>query len=430
MKKIILLLIFFIMTTSVVKSAWEIETIYGSQLLTFVSKLSDNRLILNSDMNRILISDFNQESWKSIFFNHNFNFKKCLILDDKNLLFAGYHIDNSYDSKVYKLNINTEETNEFINYNDVAYMAIGIVKIPNNEVFLSFGAKNMYYSFAPVIYLENNTNGKREEIVFDEYINESMMSVFALNELTYVALSLTKSTCRVLRTEDGGKTWNETFFAENIEAQRFNFFNNEIGLIVGNYGVLYKTEDGGKTWKNIYNSTSFVHNSHCITDAYFLDKDRIILAGADKVTNEGVIYYSKNGGLDWDIKYRTKQGSLYTVTVIEDTVFVFGRNGIMVKGSLDDLGDIAETPLKSTLLYPNPASSTCTISGNLSTLVQDFSITISDINGKELFEVCKHQNLEGEFSFSFDTKSLPSGSYNVILNADGKKQIEKLIIER
>jgi photosystem II stability/assembly factor-like uncharacterized protein len=167
----------------------------------------------------------------------------------------------------------------------------------------------MYYSHVPVIYLENNTNGKREEIVFDEYINESMMSVFALNELTYVALSLTKSTARVLRTEDGGKTWNETFFAENIQAQRFNFFNNEIGLIVGNYGVLYKTEDGGKTWKNIYNSTSFVHNSHCITDAYFLDKDRIILAGADKVTNEGVIYYSKNGGLDWDIKYRTKQGS-------------------------------------------------------------------------------------------------------------------------
>ena len=95
-----------------------------------------------------------------------------------------------------------------------------------------------------------------------------------------------------------------------------------------------------------------------------------------------------------------------------------------------DNKSIAEAPLKSTLLYPNPASSTCTISGNLSVLVQDFSITISDINGKELFEVCKHQNLEGEFSFSFDTKSLPSGSYNVILNADGKKQIEKLITER
>ncbi len=96
----------------------------------------------------------------------------------------------------------------------------------------------------------------------------------------------------------------------------------------------------------------------------------------------------------------------------------------------EEIGNIAGTPLKSTLLYPNPASSTCTISGNLSELVRDFSITISDINGKELFEVCKHQNLEGEFSFSFDTNSLPSGSYNVILNADGKKQIEKLIIER
>lgn len=95
-----------------------------------------------------------------------------------------------------------------------------------------------------------------------------------------------------------------------------------------------------------------------------------------------------------------------------------------------DNKSIAEASLKSTLLYPNPASSTCTISGNLIALVQDFSITISDINGKKLFEVCKHQNLEGEFSFSFDTKSLPSGSYNVILNADGKKQIEKLIIER
>ncbi len=96
----------------------------------------------------------------------------------------------------------------------------------------------------------------------------------------------------------------------------------------------------------------------------------------------------------------------------------------------EEIGSIAETSLTSTLLYPNPANSTCTISGNLSALVRDFSITISDIKGTELFEVCKQQNLDGEFSFSFDTKFLPSGSYNVILNADGKEQIKKLIIER
>ena len=45
-------------------------------------------------------------------------------------------------------------------------------------------------------------------------------------------------------------------------------------------------------------------------------------------------------------------------------------------------------------------------------------------------EVCNEKQLEGYFKFTFSTKDLPSGSSNVIIKADDKKQVEKLIIER
>mgnify|MGYP001095252423 FL=1 len=220
----------------------------------------------------------------------------------------------------------------------------------------------------------------------------------------------------ISKTTDGGSTWellNDTLLTlinENgYKIPRISFSDDGLNGIVcavifsdfenetpvkSDICPLYITTDGGKTWH---------------TDS---------LPGF-----RNMMYYEE--GKEWFHADAVLNAFCTSPTTIilhtfQNEALYFGRK----------ISSIAEAPLKSTLLYPNPASSTCTISGNLSALVQDFSITISDINGKELFEVCKHQNLEGEFSFSFDTKSLPSGSYNVILNADGKKQIEKLIIER
>lgn len=96
----------------------------------------------------------------------------------------------------------------------------------------------------------------------------------------------------------------------------------------------------------------------------------------------------------------------------------------------NEINSIAGAPVSATSLYPNPANSVCTISGFLETLAKNFSISIYDIAGNKLFDIYNDKNLEGEFSVSFNTKQLVSGSYNVIINADGAKKVEKLIIER
>ncbi len=96
----------------------------------------------------------------------------------------------------------------------------------------------------------------------------------------------------------------------------------------------------------------------------------------------------------------------------------------------NEINSIAGAPVSATSLCPNPANSVCTISGFLETLAKDFSISIYDIAGNKLFDIYNDKNLEGEFSVSFNTKQLVSGSYNVIINADGAKKVEKLIIER
>ena len=215
--------------------------------------------------------------------------------------------------------------------------------------------------------------------------------------------------------------------------------NNEEKQIYEKYLTVFRTKDGGQTW-NILNDSIRGYDSwgkHILsfaTDSLTGLLKHHLSSTENTSKNTLPIHFTTDGGYTWQLEtlpnnFLNEHDRITNACQISPTrVLLYTAHGDILLGNRNS--SISEISFKNTLLYPNPASSTCTISGNLSALVQDFSITISDINGKELFEVCKHQNLEGEFSFSFDTKSLPSGSYNVILNADGKKQIEKLIIER
>lgn len=54
----------------------------------------------------------------------------------------------------------------------------------------------------------------------------------------------------ILRTEDGGDTWQRTHFAPEKSRPLLDvwFADQNYGLAVGAYGAMYKSEDGGRNW--------------------------------------------------------------------------------------------------------------------------------------------------------------------------------------
>ncbi|MBZ0203364.1 MAG: T9SS type A sorting domain-containing protein, partial [Ignavibacteria bacterium] len=98
----------------------------------------------------------------------------------------------------------------------------------------------------------------------------------------------------IIRTTNGGSSWNRVLLDSNFRIKDFYFFNSTTGLAVGGSysltGFIYRTTDAGLNWINI---TSPDINSH-IYNIQYVDPNTAF-AGA----NHGV-FKSTNAGLNWE----------------------------------------------------------------------------------------------------------------------------------
>ncbi|MGI6369192.1 MAG: T9SS type A sorting domain-containing protein [Ignavibacteria bacterium] len=300
------------------------------------------------------------------------------------------------------------------------------------------------------------------------------------------AVGLTKTTAKILKTQDGGKNWEVVYDDNDTKSKApggnkgnlssIVFIDKETILVGGSNGLLLRSEDCGKSWSEEYIIDDPLYGMNLFIDEILKMSDNTLIA---KGAFAKQLYISKDKGKNWEkINFgehsskflyggvgsisTTQDNYIYfTTQATGNTSFLlcskdFGKtwdkiyedsglfidieinNNLAVIGYFDSDEIIFNRNFKSiklltkiqTSLYPNPANSVCTISGFLETLAKDFSISIYDIAGNKLFDIYNDKNLEGEFSVPFNTKQLVSGSYNVIINADGAKKVEKLIIER
>ncbi|NLJ14691.1 MAG: hypothetical protein GX372_05520, partial [Ignavibacteria bacterium] len=320
----------------------------------------------------------------------------------------------------------------------------------------------LYYSLS--IPNENNIYGLCGEI-----------DSLKLFEGTPGEYMLVKHTLYMIHSKDQGKSWERTKMADRVVSNLINeipnntitFTDNLTGYC--NYHEVplptlenqkpnsikrYKhTEDGGKTWQDINMDITYLLDEmkdkpekvslKLLCDGAFLPNG----LGVGKIVGDTAwgdpnielenckdnsLVFTKDGGKTWykpdyidslDIIHKHSQKrhySTFTRMKMLDTNFVIilGK-GIYVYRNVDN-SSIVE-PIKicdNSLIYPNPAKTNCTITGDLKQAANDFRIEISDIRGNKLMEVCNEKQLEGYFKFTFSTKDLPSGSYNVIIKAD------------
>ncbi|MGC9366790.1 MAG: YCF48-related protein [bacterium] len=96
----------------------------------------------------------------------------------------------------------------------------------------------------------------------------------------------------VMATASGGVSWNTTIDYYLHDPRDLFFWDNLTGLMVGEYGSIYRTTDAAITWDSI--SSYNPMNSNSITDIFFTDS----LTGW--LTNWGV-YKTTDGGSTWDL---------------------------------------------------------------------------------------------------------------------------------
>ena len=104
----------------------------------------------------------------------------------------------------------------------------------------------------------------------------------------------------IFYTEDGGTTWGNQISGTTRRLSRVLFVDDNTGYIVGGdnddekYLVL-KTTDGGLTWQDL----SFGDAAYGLADVFFTDADNGWVGGNSSTGLEPVIYRTTDGGLTW-----------------------------------------------------------------------------------------------------------------------------------
>ena len=125
----------------------------------------------------------------------------------------------------------------------------------------------------------------------------------------------------ILRTEDGGATWERVHYALEEERPLLDvwFRDESSGFAVGAYGYFLATEDGGHTWTSRTISENDAHLNALAPSG----PHRLFLAA-----EAGTVYRSDDDGATWNELTPPYAGSWFGVlTLDEDRVLLVGLRG-------------------------------------------------------------------------------------------------------
>ncbi|MDN3668950.1 YCF48-related protein [Echinicola jeungdonensis] len=104
----------------------------------------------------------------------------------------------------------------------------------------------------------------------------------------------------ILKTIDGGLSWTEQKSPIKNHMLSLDFFDEDMGLIVGENGKIFKTENGGQDWELISLPTP-----SALINVQILSQETVVISA-----EEGLIFLSEDGGLSWTLSTSGTQADL------------------------------------------------------------------------------------------------------------------------
>jgi len=195
----------------------------------------------------------------------------------------------------------------------------------------------------------------------------------------------------IIKTTDGGDSWDLIYGGEPYTINSIFFVNNNVGYAVGDGSNILKTINGGDTW-TIDDSQNSINKR-----AIFFTNDSVgYVAIGNGPPNNPLSYKilkTIDTGDTWDevtSDVDTYLMSLYFVN--NDIGFAVGGQGTILKKSNGGIGSIKKSVSKDNtfLIYPTPVKDMLTI--ETSFVHNESLLIIYDIRGKELKQININKN--------------------------------------
>lgn len=163
------------------------------------------------------------------------------------------------------------------------------------------------------------------------------------------------------------------------------FMNDKEGMAVGAYGFIFKTFDGGATWKN-YGSKMDNPDRFHLNAITQVNENVLLIAG-----EAGVLFRSEDKGESWESMESPYEGSFFgfSATGEKDTVLAFGLRGNLFRSS--DAGvtwESVDSETESTLI-----SGVHNNDGKVSIVGNSGSVLLSKDNGRTFSETIRDDRL-------------------------------------
>ena len=139
----------------------------------------------------------------------------------------------------------------------------------------------------------------------------------------------------IAKTTDGGQTWVEKISNTNEDLNSLVFPRTTIGYVCGDNGTLIKTVDQGETWTLLSQSATEENlNSIDFIDEFY----GVAVGDQDRVTDEGTIIFTTNGGTTWAAEASGTVHNLHDVSY-KDLGIIFAVGEAVVLKTVDPYAD-------------------------------------------------------------------------------------------
>jgi|GEM_PF-5135343 len=131
----------------------------------------------------------------------------------------------------------------------------------------------------------------------------------------------------IMRSDDGGLTWNLVRDALAPILYDLEMLDQNNGYAVGGHSSIIKTVDGGSNWTEV--AVPGTLGSRDFRDIHFRENDAWIVGGIPGIDSVQTVLRSDDGGESWASEWDSIGPMLYAIDFIEDRGFTAGDNGVI-----------------------------------------------------------------------------------------------------
>jgi len=246
----------------------------------------------------------------------------------------------------------------------------------------------------------------------------------------------------ILRTTDGGITWDKQLSGIYAPLNSVSFINQASGWAVGDSGTILHTTDGGNNWALQVCPAEF--SLFSLKSVSFPDGERGWITG---ILNDNqwwgdsygsVLLNTTNGGETWQEQFYRPYSGLTSIQFTDsERGWAVGYGGTILHTNNGGTAEVPKIKIPNSILqlknFPNPFNSSTTIQFTLPN-AGHVNFEIHDITGRKIKTLHSGYLHTGEQSFIWDARfarraeGFKGGLYLLRLETDGISETRKLLL--